>query len=56
LKRTEFEAFLDKQLPAEIDRAFDAAAGAERDALQKSMNDRRHRETALPRLEPEIHA
>src|SRR3990172_11089052 len=39
LKRTEVEAFLDKQLPAEVDRAFEAAAGAEREALQTRVDD-----------------
>jgi adenine-specific DNA-methyltransferase len=39
LKRDEVEAFLNKQLPAEVDRAFEAAAGAERAALQKRVDD-----------------
>ena len=39
LKRAEVEAFLDKQLPAEINRAFEAAAGAERETLQKRLED-----------------
>src|SRR3972149_4735507 len=39
LKRAEVEAFLDKQLPAEVDRAFEAAAGAEREALQKRVDE-----------------
>lgn len=39
LKRDEVEAFLNKQLPAEVDRAFEAAAGAEREALQKRVDD-----------------
>jgi len=39
LKRDEVEAFLEKQLPAEVHRAFEAAAGAEREALQKHVED-----------------
>jgi adenine-specific DNA-methyltransferase len=39
LKRGEVEAFLEKQLPAEVDRAFEAAASAEREALQKRVDD-----------------
>lgn len=39
LKRAEVEAFLNKQLPAEVDRTFAAAAGAEREALQKRVDD-----------------
>jgi len=39
LKRDEVEAFLNKQLPAEVDRAFEAAAGAEREALQKRVDE-----------------
>lgn len=39
LKRAEVEAFLDKQLPAEVDRAFEAAAGAEREALQRRLDE-----------------
>lgn len=39
LKRDEVEAFLNKQLPAEVDRAFEAAAGAEREALQKRVEE-----------------
>src|SRR5436309_12685701 len=39
LKRAEVQTFLDKQLPAEIDRAFEAAAGAERQALQKRVDE-----------------
>ena len=39
LKRDEVEAFLNKQLPAEVERAFEAAAGSEREALQKRVND-----------------
>jgi adenine-specific DNA-methyltransferase len=39
LKRADIEAFLDKQLPAEIHRAFEAAAGSEREALQKWMDE-----------------
>ncbi len=39
LKRAEVEAFLDKQLPAEVDRAFEAMAGAEREALQKRLEE-----------------
>lgn len=39
LKRDEVEAFLNKQLPAEVVRAFDAAAGAEREALQRRVDD-----------------
>jgi adenine-specific DNA-methyltransferase len=35
LKRAEDEAFLDKQLPAEVDRAFKAVTGEERDKLRK---------------------
>lgn len=38
LKRDEVEAFLNKQLPAEVVRAFDAAAGAEREALQRRVD------------------
>lgn len=59
LKRDEVEAFLNKQLPAEVVRAFDAAAGAEREALQKRVDDlaRRARESVaddaiLPSGEP----
>ena len=37
LKRAEIEAFLDKQLPAEVDRAFEAVTGEERDKLQKQV-------------------
>ena len=39
LKRDEVEGFLNEQLPAEVDRAFEAAAGAEREALQKRVDD-----------------
>lgn len=39
LKQAEVEAFLDKQLPAEMDRTFEAVAGAEREVLQKRMDD-----------------
>jgi adenine-specific DNA-methyltransferase len=39
LKRDEVEAFLNKQLPDEVVRAFDAAAGAERKALQRRVDD-----------------
>jgi len=39
LKRVEVEAFLDKQLPEEVDRAFEASAGAEREALQKRVEE-----------------
>lgn len=39
LKRAEVEAFLDKQLPAEVERTFDAVAGAEREALQKRVDE-----------------
>jgi len=39
LKRAEVDAFLDRQLPAEVDRAFHAAAGAERETLQKRVDD-----------------
>jgi adenine-specific DNA-methyltransferase len=35
LKRAEIEAFLDKQLPAEVDRAFETVTGEERDKLKK---------------------
>ena len=37
LKRTEIEAFLDKQLPAEVERAFEAVTGDERERLQKQV-------------------
>ena len=37
LKRTEIEAFLDKQLPAAVDRAFKAVTGDEREKLQKQV-------------------
>ena len=37
LKRTEIEAFLDKQLPAEVDLAFKAATAEERDNLQNQV-------------------
>lgn len=37
LKRTEIEAFLDKQLPAEVDRAFKSVTGDEREKLQKQV-------------------
>ncbi len=33
LKRAEIQAFLDKQLPAEVDRAFETVTGEERDKL-----------------------
>jgi adenine-specific DNA-methyltransferase len=39
LKRTEIEIFLDKHLPAEVDRVFEIVAGAEREALQKRMDE-----------------
>jgi adenine-specific DNA-methyltransferase len=39
LKRAEVEAFLDKQLPSEVDRAFEAMAGAEREALQRRVEE-----------------
>jgi adenine-specific DNA-methyltransferase len=39
LKWAEVEAFLDKQLPAEVDRAFDAVTGEERERLQKRVED-----------------
>jgi adenine-specific DNA-methyltransferase len=38
LKQAEVEAFLDKQLPAEVDRAFEAMTGAEREQLQKRVD------------------
>jgi adenine-specific DNA-methyltransferase len=64
LKRAEVEAFLDKQLPAEIARAFEAAAGAERETLQKRVDDLAERargsvadDAILPSGEPNpIHA
>jgi adenine-specific DNA-methyltransferase len=37
LKRTEIEAFLDKQLPAEVDQAFEAVTGDERERLRKQV-------------------
>lgn len=37
LKRVEVEAFLDKQLPVEVDRVFKAVAGDERERLQKQV-------------------
>ena len=37
LKRLEIEAFLDKQLPAEVDRAFKAVTGDESEKLQKQL-------------------
>jgi len=59
LKRDEVEAFLERQLPAEVDRAFEAAAGAEREALQKRVDDLAERarasvadEAILPSEEP----
>lgn len=39
LKRDEVEAFLNRQLPAEVEWAFAAVAGAEREALQKRVDD-----------------
>jgi adenine-specific DNA-methyltransferase len=39
LKRAEIEAFLNKQLPGEVDRAFEAVAHAEREALQKRLGE-----------------
>jgi len=39
LKRDEVEAFLNKQLPAEVDRAFETAAGAEREQLQERLDE-----------------
>lgn len=60
LKRDEVEAFLNKQLPAEVDRAFEAAAGTEREALQKRVDDLAERARAtvaddaiLPSGEPD---
>ena len=38
LKRAEVEAFLDKQLPAEVDRAFETVTGEERDKLRKQAS------------------
>jgi adenine-specific DNA-methyltransferase len=37
LNRTEIETFLDKQLPAEVDQAFKAVTGEEREKLQKEV-------------------
>ena len=64
LKRADVDAFLDKQLPTEIERAFEAAAGAEREALQRRVGElaERARESVaddaiLPSGEPNpIHA
>ena len=39
LKRAEIEAFLDKQLPADINRAFEAVAGAEREVCKKRVDE-----------------
>lgn len=39
LKRAEVEMFLNKQIPADLERAFEAAAGAEREALQKRVDE-----------------
>ena len=39
LKRSEIEAFLDKQLPAEVERAFASVTGADRENLQKQVED-----------------
>jgi NAD-dependent dihydropyrimidine dehydrogenase PreA subunit len=36
-ERAEIEAFLDKQLPAEVDNAFEAVTGDEREKLQKHV-------------------
>ncbi|MGH7381115.1 MAG: site-specific DNA-methyltransferase [Candidatus Methylomirabilales bacterium] len=61
LKRAEVEAFLDKQLPAEVDWAFKAAAGAEREGLQKRLEELAERARAtvaddaiLPSGEPNL--
>ncbi|MGE5590762.1 MAG: DNA methyltransferase [Bacillota bacterium] len=39
LKRGEVEAFLNEQLPVEIDRALEAATGAEREALERQVEE-----------------
>jgi len=39
LKRTEIEAFLDKQLPAEVDRAFETMTGDEQGRLKKRVEE-----------------
>lgn len=39
LKRAEVEAFLNEQLPAEADRAFEAVTGAEREALERQVEE-----------------
>ncbi len=37
LKRGEIEAFLNNQLPAEVDRVFEAVTGEERDSLRRQV-------------------
>ena len=40
LKRAEVEAFLNEQLPKEVERAFEAVTSAEREALEKQVEER----------------
>ena len=39
LKRAEIETFLDKQLPAEVEKAFASVTGAERETLKKQVEE-----------------